>query len=80
MVARREGVLAGQLLAYAPSLRAMFRRSAYFIDRILRGARPSDLPFEQPSKYDLVINMATAKALDLTIPPTLLARVDEVIE
>ena len=76
----REFVEAGGLIAYGPSLRALGQRAAWYVDRILKGTAPADLPIEQPSKFDLVINLTTVKALGLDVPATLLARADEVIE
>lgn len=76
----REPVVDGGLMSYGPNLRNLFERAAYFIDRILKGAKPGDLPMEQPEKVELVVNLKSAASIDLTIPPSILARADEVIE
>jgi putative ABC transport system substrate-binding protein len=79
-IGAQEYAQAGGLIGYGVNLLSLYRRAAYFVDKILKGAKPTDLPVEQPTRFDLVINLKTAKTLGLTIPPSILARADEVIE
>jgi putative ABC transport system substrate-binding protein len=80
MFAFRENVVVGGLMMYAARVADLSRRAAFFVDRILKGSKPSDLPIEQPTTFELIINLKTARILDLTVPPPLLAQADEVIE
>ena len=80
MHAEKAYVEAGGLISYGPNFPDLFRRAGDYADKIRRGAKPADIPVEQPTKIDLAINLKTAKALGIEVPPTLLARADEVIE
>jgi putative ABC transport system substrate-binding protein len=75
-----EYVEAGGLMSFGPNFPDLYRRSADFVDKVLRGAKPAELPVEQPTKFDLTVNLTTAEALGLTLPTTFLARADQVIE
>ena len=77
---QREYLDTGGFISYGPTFSDLNRRAADMVDKVLRGAKPADLPVEQPTKFDLVINLTTAKVLDIEVPPALLARADEVIE
>ncbi len=80
MHSSRDNIDAGGMISYGPDITDLFRRAAEFVDRILRGAKPADLPVEQPTKFELVINLRAAKSIGLEISPNLLARADEVVE
>ena len=79
MYANREFVQAGGFMSYGPNFHDLYRRAAEFVDKILRGAKPSDIPVEQPTKFELIINLVAAKAIGIAFPPSLIALADEVI-
>jgi putative ABC transport system substrate-binding protein len=80
MHSSRDNIDAGGMISYGPDITDLFRRAAEFVDKILRGAKPADLPVEQPTKFELVINLRAAKAMGLEVSPVLLSRADEVVE
>jgi len=80
MFTSRQEVEAGGLMSYGPNFSGLYRRAGDYVDKILRGAKPADIPVEQPTKFDLVVNLTTAKALGLTVSSSVLARADELIE